>query len=185
MEVAMTENKPTIVLFVSCRKRAGKDHAASIVHLWRGEHPAIMKFTEQLAEAATFFTNEEKYVPNELGFTKIEIMIAMSRALSALDPDLPVFYAKQAILDELDRGHDVFITDIRRPSEFEWVRSIEGVRVVVVEIRPTELNGTLEDSWITDDVRALWGEDRVVIENDRTSEFDRRCVKAASEIYEV
>jgi hypothetical protein len=178
--------KPKIICFVSKYNYAGKDHAARIVRNWTATDPEIYKFAEMVTEASSFFVDasyDHKDEPNALGITQREIIGIISKALAARHQDLPVYKIKNAILEDLEDGNDVLLTDIRRKEEFAWIREIHDVEIHTIEIVPTELQGTRLDSWVSPEIVSLWGRERHVINNDRTYDFDRAVVKLAERIY--
>jgi hypothetical protein len=178
--------KPKIICFVSEYNYAGKDHAARIVRNWTATEPEIYRLAGPVAEASSFFVDasyDHKDEPNALGITQREIIEIISKALAARHPDLPVYKIKNAILEDLEDGKDVLLTDIRRKEEFAWIRGIHDVEIHIIEIVPTEMHGTRPDSWVRPEIISLWGRDRHVVENDRTYDFDRAVVKVAERIY--
>lgn len=176
--------RPVAILFVAEKKWSGKSTAAEhVASLW-GEHAEIFHFAEAPYAAADCFTDPslDKDEPNELGITRRQINIAISDALKALHPDLPVLQVKKRIIATIAEGRHVLFDDIRRPEEFHWLRSLGTVDVHVIEIRRPEDGTTDDDTWITDEVRELWGEDRQVIENDGTFDFHKKVLEICNEI---
>lgn len=176
--------RPVAILFVAEKKWSGKSTAAEHVASRWGDHAEVFHFAKAPYMAADCFTDPSlhKDEPNELGITKRQICIAISDAIKALHPDLPVLNVRKRILATIDEGRHVIFDDIRRPEDFHWLRSLGTVDVHVIEIRRPEDGTTDEDTWITDDVRQLWGDDRRVIENDGTFEFHKRALEVCNEI---
>lgn len=167
---------PLILCFVSERHTSGKTEAARhVAHAW-GVHAVMSHFTDALKRSAWSLTDQtlDKDEPNELGVTARQIIEAISDAASKLHPELPVLAAKREILSALDSGKHVLIDDVRRPLEFQWLRSL-GHPVRIIEVwRPPE--HTSEDTWITDEVRKLWGDGRAIVLNDGTHGFHKQVL---------
>ncbi len=141
-----------------------------------GVHAVMCHFTDALKRSAWSLTDQtlDKDEPNELGITARQIIEAISNAASKLHPELPVHASKREILSALDSGKHVVNEDVRRPLDFQWLRSL-GHPVRIIEVR--RANGeTREDTWITEEVRKLWGDGRAIVLNDGTHGFHKQVL---------
>lgn len=118
----------------------------------------------------------------KLGCSKRQVGDAIAAALTAINHDLPVYIAKQAIEELVRSGYDVIIDDVRRRSEFEWLDNLAkdtGTMHFVLEVMPfpDDIHYPLTlkaDTWsngLEPCGKDAWPEERFIIMNNGTDSF--------------
>lgn len=179
-----------IFTIVSRFNQSGKDEAAKIIEasFFRTRHMSVIYNLNRAVKLFSGPSNgRSKYDKHTvLGVSEKQINHAISEALTALNPELPVHLSKQDIEYRIEHGYHVITSDTRRQREFLWLDDIAAkydTKHHIIEIVPVgaQLEKAKLDTWsngIEPCGFDVWEDkNRSILFNDGTHEFEQVVVR--------